>query len=146
MVIGLDLFRARFRGFEGSFILIGGAARHEWFATAGLAFRPTSDLDIVLIVEVIDRAFVGAIRTFIADGDYEIRQRTAEAPILYRFAKPKNKLFPAELEFFSRKPEGLNLAEGQEIVPIPVGTDQHSLSAILLNEDYCRLIQTQKDV
>lgn len=38
MVIGLDLFRERFRGFEGSFILIGGAACHEWFATAGLAF------------------------------------------------------------------------------------------------------------
>ncbi|MEI6810291.1 MAG: hypothetical protein WCN95_16350, partial [bacterium] len=99
-----------------------------------------------MIIEVVDRAFVGAIRTFIAAGDYEIRQRTEGAPVLYRFAKPKNKLFPAELEFFSRKPEGLNLAEGQEIVPIPVGSDHHSLSAILLNEDYCRLIQTQKDV
>ncbi|MEI6972786.1 MAG: hypothetical protein WCL44_14870, partial [bacterium] len=146
MVVGLDLFRERIRGFEGSFILIGGAACHEWFATAGLAFRPTSDLDIVLIVEVIDREFVGAIRTFIAEGEYEIRQRTEGAPVLYRFAKPKNKQFPAELEFFSRKPEGLNLAVGQEIVPIPVGSDHHSLSAILLNEDYYRVIQTQKDV
>jgi hypothetical protein len=41
MVKGLDLFRERFREFEGSFILIGGAACDEWFASEGLTFRPT---------------------------------------------------------------------------------------------------------
>jgi hypothetical protein len=36
MVKGLDLFRERFRGFEGSFTLIGGAACDEWFTAQGL--------------------------------------------------------------------------------------------------------------
>jgi hypothetical protein len=65
---------------------------------------------------------------------------------LYRFAKPKNEQFPFMLELFSRRPEGLNLDEGQEIVPLPAGADHHSLSAILLDEDYYSLIQTHKDV
>jgi len=36
MVKGLDLFRERFRDFEGSFTLIGGAACDEWFTAQGL--------------------------------------------------------------------------------------------------------------
>lgn len=140
MVKGLDLFRARFRGFEGSFILIGGAACDEWFASAGLEFRATRDLDIVLIIEVVRPDFVSALRSFIAEGGYEISQRTEGRPVLYRFAKPANKEFPFMLELFSRKPEGLNLEEGQKIVPIPAGAVYHSLSAILLDEDYYSLI------
>ena len=127
MVKGLDLFRRRFREFEGSFILIGGAACDEWFAAEGLEFRATRDLDIVLIIEALAPKAVGALRSFIADGGYEVRQRTEGVPVLYRFAKPANKEFPFMLELFSRKPEGLNLEEGQEIVPIPAGSDHHSL-------------------
>ena len=49
------------------------------------------------------------------------------------------------LEFFSRKPDGLQLGEGQGIVPIPTGTDQYSLSALLLDDDYYSLIQTHRE-
>jgi hypothetical protein len=48
--------------------------------------------------------------------------------------------------FFSRKPEGLELGEGQEIVPIPAGGDHHSLSALLLDDNYYTLIRTHKEV
>ena len=99
-----------------------------------------------LLVEVLDRAFVGALRNFIREGKYEILQRTEESPILYRFAKPKIESFPFMLELFSRKPDGIQLEDGQEIVPIPAGTDQHSLSALLLDDDYYQLIQTHKNV
>jgi len=146
MVRGLDLFRERFKKFEGSFTLIGGAACDEWFASEGLQFRATKDLDIVLIIEVLDPAFIGAFRAFVKEGEYEIRERIAEPPVLYRFAKPKNEKFPSALELFSRKPEGLDLEEGQEIVPLKAGSDHHSLSAILVDEDYYSLIQKHKDV
>ena len=146
MVRGIDLFRERFRNFAGAFTLIGGAACDEWFTAQGLPFRATKDLDIVLIIEVVDHTFVASLRAFIAEGEYEIRQRTEESPILYRFAKPKHETFPFMLELFSRKPEGLKLEEGQEIVPIPAGGDQHSLSALLLDDDYYALIQTHKEV
>lgn len=142
MVRGLDLFRERFREFEDSFILIGGVACDEWLASEGLVFRATKDLDIVLLIEVLDPAFIKAFRAFVNEGGYEIRERTTETPVLYRFAKPKDDRFPFALELFSRKPEGLNLEGGQEIVPLKAGADHHSLSAILLNEDYYSLIQT----
>ncbi len=75
MVRGLDLFRDRFRAFEGSFVLIGGAACEQWFAAEGLEFRATRDLDIVLIVEVLAPEAVRVLMRFIAEGGYEIRQR-----------------------------------------------------------------------
>lgn len=146
MVKGLGLFRERFRIFEGSFVLIGGAACDEWFTSAGLEFRATKDLDIVLIIEVLNPESIKALRIFIAEGGYEIRQRTEGSPVLYRFARPSNDQFPFMLELFCRKPEGLRLEEDQEITPIPAGTDHHSLSALLLDEDYYSLIQTHHDV
>jgi hypothetical protein len=146
MVKGLNLFRERFREFEGSFTLIGGAACDEWFTTQGLSFRATKDLDIVLIIEVLAPKAIEALRNFIADGDYEIRHRIGGLPVLYRFSKPKSEPFPFMLEFFSRKPEGLNLGEGQRIIPLPAGAGPHSLSAILLDDDYYSLIQTQREV
>ena len=50
------------------------------------------------------------------------------------------------LELFSRRPENLELSAGQEIVPVEVDPGQHSLSPILLNDDYYSLIQTHHDV
>lgn len=141
MVRGLDLFRERFKEFEGSFVLIGGAACDEWFGAAGLEFRGTKDLDIVLIIEVLSPAAIQALWAFVSDGGYEIRERTAGVPVLYRFAKPKNEAFPFMLEFFSRKPEGIQLGEGQKVIPVPADTDQHSLSAMLLDDAYYSLIQ-----
>jgi hypothetical protein len=146
MVKGLDLFRRRFREFEGSFVLIGGAACDEWFSSLGLSFRATKDLDIVLIIEVVTADALRGLRAFIAEGGYEVRQRTTGAPVLYRFAKPTNAEFPFMLEFFSRKPDGLKLGDGQEITPIPAGSACHSLSAILVDDDYYSLIQTHQMV
>jgi hypothetical protein len=146
MVKGLEIFRQHFQGFEQSFVLIGGAACDDWFSQRGLQFRVTKDLDIVLIIEVVDQKFVAALRRFIDDGGYEIRQRTEGKPILYRFQKPKNSDYPAMLELFSRSLEGLDLGKDQGIIPIPAGENMHSLSAILMDDTYYRLILDHRDV
>jgi hypothetical protein len=145
MVKGLDIFRERFRPFEGSFTLVGGAACEEWFTAQRLAFRATKDLDLVLMIEVLDQAFVAAMRAFVAEGGYEIRERSEGGPILYRFAKPTGDDFPYMLELFSRRQEGLDLGPGQKIIPVVLAPGQHSLSAILLDEAYYGLIQTHHD-
>lgn len=146
MVKGIDIFRERFSAFEGSFVLIGGAACDEWFAAQGLQFRATKDLDVVLLIEVIDRQFVAAMRAFVEEGGYEIRQRTSDSPILYRFAKPRDERFPYMLELFSRSPENFDLSDGQAIIPVQTEPDHHSLSAILLDEAYYGLIQSQQEI
>lgn len=146
MVKGLDLFRERFRDFQDSIVLIGGAACDEWFTDQGLAFRATKDLDIVLIIEVINPQLVGLLRGFIDEGGYEMRERTEGTPVLYRFAKPANDSFPSMLELFSRKPEGLELLDEQRAIPVTAGMDHHSLSALLLDDDYYSLIANHKDI
>ena len=146
MVKGLDIFRERLRQFEGSFTLIGGAACEEWFTAQGLPFRRTKDLDIVLMIEMLDQAFVAALRAFVSEGGYEIRERSEGVPILYRFAKPAQEGFPFMLELFSRSPEGFDLSPDQEIIPVFVEPGLHSLSAILLDDSYYGLIQIHHDL
>jgi hypothetical protein len=101
---------------------------------------------VVLLIENIEPSFVGALRTFLREGGYEVKERTDGSPVLYRFAKPANDRFPVIIELFSKSPEGLDLGDAQEIVPIPVGEQPHSLSAILLDDAYYALIQSHQQI
>ncbi len=58
MVKGLELFREHFREYTDRYVLIGGAACDLAMGEAGLDFRATKDLDIVLCVEALDKTFV----------------------------------------------------------------------------------------
>ncbi len=49
MVKGLDLFREHFRGYADRYVLIGGTACDLAMGEAGLDFRATRDLDIILM-------------------------------------------------------------------------------------------------
>lgn len=57
MVRGLDLFRQSFAAHAHQYVLIGGTAATLAMEDAGLAFRATKDLDVVLHIEAIDAAF-----------------------------------------------------------------------------------------
>lgn len=145
MIKGLEIFRERFRVYPDSLVLIGGAACDDWFSRLGLAFRATRDLDIVLILEAVNEDFVSTMRAFIDEGGYTIRARSEGGPpVLYRFSMPSNEQFPAMLEIFSRLPEDVSLADDQTIIPISAGEEEHSLSAILLDDDYHALIREQQ--
>jgi hypothetical protein len=143
MIRGLDLFREHFAEYRKAFVLIGGVACHEWLATQGLAFRGTKDVDMVLIVEALDDAFVKRFWEFIEAGKYKGRYKAEDWRELYRFEEPGDERYPAMIEIFSRKPAKIDLAEGQHIVPIKLDEDSASLSAILLNDDYYELVRQQ---
>src|SRR3546814_9563705 len=76
MVTGVNRFRAHFADHEHQYVLIGGAACELIMDDAGLDFRATKDLDIVLIVEALDPAFSAAFMAFVEAGGYEIQQRS----------------------------------------------------------------------
>ena len=59
MVPGLNRFREHFAGHEAHYAVIGGSACSLIFEEAGLDFRATQDIDMVLCVEVIDAAELG---------------------------------------------------------------------------------------
>lgn len=136
MVRGLELFRDRFAAYPDAYILIGGAASDLVMDSAGLQFRATKDLDIVLCVEALDDAFVEEFWRFVQDGGYEVRERSAGPRTYYRFQRPTNEAYPAMLELFSRKPDAIQIPEGAHLTPLPTDSDISSLSAILLDETY----------
>lgn len=70
------------------------------------------------------------------------RHRSTGKRTYYRFSKPAELDFPAIVEIFSRQPTGLDLAAGQEVVPIAITDELSSLSAILMDDDYYRLIRS----
>jgi len=141
MVRGLDVFQEWFAPYADQYVLIGGTAASLTMEEAGLEFRATKDLDIVLHVEALTPAFGEAFWKFVDNGGYEIRQASDTGrPIFYRFQKPSDHRYPVMLELFARAPEGLQPAEGSQLTPIPLDEAISSLSAILLNEDYYAFI------
>lgn len=143
---GLDIFRQWFSGYIDQYMLIGGTACNLAMREAGLEFRATKDLDIVLCVEVLSTSFVEAFWAFVAEGGYQVQQRAQGGKQFYRFQKPQAASFPAMLELFSRAPEGLPLAPGSHLTPIPMTEEVSSLSAILMDDDYYAFIRSTTSI
>ncbi|HCK98977.1 MAG TPA: hypothetical protein DHW42_02565 [Candidatus Marinimicrobia bacterium] len=144
MVKGLDIFKEHFKDYEKHYVLIGGAACTVAMEDAGMDFRATSDLDIVLYVEALDRDFVEAFWIFIDKGEYENRQKSTGKRLFYRFHTPRDVTFPKMLELFSRKPDSLDYKGTGHLTPIPIDEEISSLSAILLNDEYYDFIHRGK--
>jgi len=146
MVIGIEKFREFFSGHEDKYAIIGGAACDLLFDAAGLPFRATKDIDMVLCVEVVDRSFGKQIAAFLDAGGYKARERSEGQKQFYRFHRPSDKAFPYMLELFSRRPEALHLPDEAVISRIPVEEGIVSLSAVLLEEEYFRALQSSRRI
>lgn len=146
MVNGLDRFKAHFAGYQDRYVLIGGTASSLAMEELGVEFRVTKDLDIVLCVEALDRAFAEAFWAFIKAGDYENRQKSTGKRLFYRFYAPKQAGYPEMLELFARVPDALDLKEDAELTPVPVDEEVSSLSAILMDDDYYAFVMARRVV
>ena len=136
---GIDKFRERFADHEGEYVLIGGGACDLLFGETGQDFRATKDLDLVLLVEALTPEFGRVFWDFVREGGYENRQKSDGKPQFYRFSKPKDPAFPTMLELFARTDINLRDAESGPM-PIHIDDEVSSLSAILLDEEYYRLL------
>jgi hypothetical protein len=146
MVTGINTFKNHFRDFTNSYILIGGAACDYWFTDLGINFRATKDLDIILIVEALEKSFIESFWNFVKSGEYETIQKSSGEPSFYRFIKPKTIGYPSQLELFSRKLDILGNFEGARFTPIPNEDKLSSLSAILINDDYYKFTIQNSDI
>lgn len=144
MVRGLDRFREYFSAFADRYVLIGGTACDLSLTDAGLAFRATRDLDIVLCIESLDREFGRSFWSFVQDAGYGQQETSTGAKKFYRFQKPSNETYPEMIELFSRVPDAIIVSDESHLTPIPIDEEISSLSAILLNDDYYRWIQDGK--
>lgn len=74
MIRGLEIFNNYIKEHKDKYILIGRADCDLWFDNAGGNFRPTKDLDIILVVELLDKSFFSIFWEFIKKGKYSDRQ------------------------------------------------------------------------
>jgi len=144
MVKGLNIFKEHFRDYTDRFVLIGGTACYLSMDDAGVAFRATKDLDIVLFVEMLDVEFVKHFWEFIEAGNYENRQKNTGDKRFYRFFAPQDDSYPYMLELFSKKPDALTFDGEGHLTPIPMNEETSSLSAIMLDENYYEFIHSGK--
>jgi hypothetical protein len=141
MLKGLDIFAEAFAGHRDKYALIGGTACYLNLLAAQLPFRATTDLDIVLIAEDLDSAFIHTLRSFLEAGGYAGLLLDASDRRSYRFSKPATPGYPALIELFSRRPDAMSVAQGQHRCPLLVEGIATSLSVILLNDTYYDLIR-----
>ena len=144
MAAGMDVFRSHFSAYQDQYVLIGGMACDLLLNEAGERFRPTRDVDMVLIVEALTSEFAEAFWAFIEAGGYEARLRNSGKPEFYRFVNPKQPEYPVMIELFARPGNNVNLSATGHLTPLHIDDDISSLSAILLNEAYYRFLLNGK--
>lgn len=136
MVNGIDIFRDHFSNFKNQYTIIGGFACDLLMSDAGLDFRQTVDIDMVLTVEALTVEFAEAFWSFIEAGGYQARQKSNGKPEFYRFVDPTNSSYPKMIELFSRPQNNVKLQPNTHLMPLHIDDEVSSLSAILLNDDY----------
>jgi len=120
MIKGLNSFREWFRGYERNYAIIGGTACDLLMASAGVSFRATKDIDMVLIVEVLNADFGLRFWEYVKSAGYAHRSKSTGAPEFYRFVEPKSEEYPAMIELFSRRIDGITLPPDAVLTPLPI--------------------------
>ena len=144
MVRGIESFKKWFSTNDSQYVIIGGTACDILMNHYGLDFRSTKDIDIVLIIEAIDKDFGMKFWEYIELAEYKHCKKSSSIPEFYRFVDPKSSEFPQMIELFTRKLDSINLPNSSRITPLPIDDDISSLSAILLNDDYYDLLNKGK--
>jgi hypothetical protein len=142
VVGGLERFRDHFSAYGDRFVLIGGAAVDMLMDRAGIDFRVTKDLDVVLLVESLDAEFGAAFWEFVRDGGYEHRHKSTGRPCFYRFHSPAQDDFPYMIELFARRDGLIESPGGVVIGRLSVADEISSLSAIMLDDEYYEFVRS----
>lgn len=124
-------FKEAFRDYTDCYTLIGGSACFILMDDAGLSFRATHDIDMILVFEDKRKEFGSVFWNYIIRGGYTCGWKEQDAHY-YRFTNP-DPGFPKQIELFSRR-EDFRL--DARIIPVHIADDVSSLSAIALDDDF----------
>ena len=144
MIKGIESFKEWFKNNVDQYTIIGGAACDILMEEHGLDFRSTKDLDLVLIIEAVDIAFVKKFWEYIKMARYQHCNKSTGKAQFYRFSHPKSGQYPAMIELFSKKLDAIDLSSDAVLTPIPINDEVSSLSAILLDDDYYEFLKKGK--
>ena len=106
--------------------------------------RATFDIDLVLLtinsVEISQR-----IKQYIKEGKYKVQIGEKNQYKYYRFVEPEEENFAKEIELFASNENDLELEDSQRIIPIDQEEGLYSLSAIMLDPEYFKMIKNNVD-
>lgn len=134
-------FRDAFRDYTDYYTVIGGTACVILMEEASRDFRATKDVDMILVMEDGGREFCKAFWEYIILGKYACGWKNSE-PHYYRFTNPAPG-YPAQIELFSRRSD---FELDSRIIPVHIGDDISSLSAIALDEDFYAFMKNGRRV
>lgn len=138
IVDGIGIFEKTFSKYKDSFVIIGGAACRATLSEGRYTPRKTKDIDMVLVLENLDKDFIDAFWSFIKAGNYKCATRkdndVRKKYVLYSFYDSLPE-YPAQIELLSRPVDGLGNPEEHNIEAIMMD-DASYLSAIILEQDY----------
>lgn len=127
----LASFREQFKDYPDCYTVIGGAACFILMDEAGLQFRATKDIDMILVMEDKGPEFGKVFWNYIIAGGYTCGWKNSDVHY-YRFTDP-GPGFPSQIELFSRRSDFLL---DSRIIPVHISDDISSLSAIALDDDF----------
>lgn len=137
---GLDSFRDWFAAYADQYVIIGGTACDLLMDQAGLDFRATKDIDLVLLTEKLDPSFSQRFREYIESGGYQHIKTGSDQFQYYRFDRPRSREFPYRLELFAPRSSFDLLPPDIIKAPLDIDDGISGLSAILLDDDQVHCI------
>lgn len=141
MIKGLISFTDFFKENKDDYVVIGGLATAMVMHDLGFTFRATKDIDLVVISKN-NEEFLKKLLRFIKIAEYKTKQRTKHESKhnLFRFLNPKDDSFPEQIELFAIHKEDSEIVLNSHIIPIETPEYYDDLSAILLDEEYFKLL------
>ena len=136
---GLEKFKEYMSGFRSHYVVIGGLATVLTLEDRNLPARATKDVDMIIICQPEAKQYMIRFWEFIKAGGYKLWKPDDDEdshPCFYRFVKPEDRAFPAQIELFSKVPEYVEVPEDVHIVHIPMEGYTSSFSAIIMDEVY----------
>lgn len=143
---GLDLFVEHFKDYSENYIIVGGTACSLALGDAGIPFRATKDIDMIITVEEISHEFGEKFWAFVKDGRYDIYKNKSGVSQYFRFQAPKVDGYPSMIELFARKQDIFPEARTSTFIPIVIDEEISSLSAILLDDEYYAFLKNGRQV
>ena len=147
IVYGLERFAEVFALYKEQFVIIGGAACRAELMESPIKPRRTEDIDMVLVLEHLDKDFISTFWSFIKDGQYKCGTRKSDEGVkyvLYSFEEGREG-FPLKVELLSRPVDGLGTPEEHHIERIDLGEETSYISAIILEPDYYNYLISNTD-
>lgn len=143
---GLDKFAAHFKDFTDNYIIVGGTACSLALNDAGIPFRATKDIDMIITVEELSHDFGERFWTFIEEGKYSVYKTKEGIPQYFRFQFPELEGYPFMIELFARKQDLFSGGRKGNFIPVTIDEEVSSLSAILLDDEYYKFLKSGRQV